>query len=111
MLGGYDGKQLSHLIRVEEYLTRYINGEPYADCLITKRSEKLKEIKDMNNPKLLLDEARVVAGIYMGKVNAIANEFAAAHNDDPVDWHVDVLLDDVQRDIMKLGIELELEKG
>ena len=108
---GYDGKQLSHLMRVEEYLTRYINGEPYADCLITKHPEKLKEIKDMNNPKLLLDEARVVAGIYMGKVNAMADEFAAAHKDDPIDWRVDVLLDDVQRDIVKLGIELEMRKG
>lgn len=108
---GYDGKQLHHLMRVEEYLTRYINGELYADCLITKRSEKLKEIKDMANPKLLLDEARVVAGVYMGKVNAMADEFVAAHKDDPIDWRVDVLLDEVQRDIMKLGIELEMQKG
>lgn len=107
---GYDGKQLHHLMRVEEYLTRYINGEPYADCLITKRPEKLKEIKDMNNPKLLLDEARVVAGIYMGKVNAIADEFAAAHKDDPVDAEVDKLLDEVQESIMRLGITLDLEK-
>lgn len=41
----------------------------------------------------------------------IADEFSAAHKDDPVDWHVDVLLDDVQRDIVKLGIELEMQKG
>lgn len=107
---GYDGKQLSHLMRVEEYLTRYINGEPYADCLITKHPKKLKEIKDMNNPKLLLDEARVVAGIYMGKVNAIADEFVAAHKDDPVDAEVDKLLDEVQESIVRLGIILELEK-
>ena len=107
---GYDGKQLHHLMRVEEYLTRYVNGEPYADCLITKRPEKLKEIKDMNNPKLLLDEARVVAGIYMGKVNAMADEFAAAHKDDPVDAEVDKLLDEVQESIMRLGIVLDLEK-
>ena len=107
---GYDGKQLHHLMRVEEYLTRYINGEPYADCLITKCPERLKEIKDMNNPKLLLDEARVVAGIYMGKVNAMADEFAAAHKDDPVDAEVDKLLDEVQESIMRLGIVLDLEK-
>lgn len=107
---GYDGKQLHHLMRVEEYLTRYINGEPYADCLITKCPERLKEIKDMNNPKLLLDEARVVAGIYMGKVNAMADEFAAAHKDDPVDAEVDILLDEVQESIMRLGIALDLEK-
>lgn len=107
---GYDGKQLHHLMRVEEYLTRYVNGEPYADCLITKCPERLKEIKDMNNPKLLLDEARVVAGIYMGKVNAMADEFAAAHKDDPVDAEVDKLLDEVQESIMRLGIVLDLEK-
>jgi hypothetical protein len=65
----------------------------------------------MNNPKFVLDEARVLAGIYMGKVAAMADEFAEEHKDEPVDWHVDVLLDDVQRDIMKLGIELEMQKG
>lgn len=107
---GYDGKQLHHLMRVEEYLTRYVNGEPYADCLITKCPKRLKEIKDMSNPKLLLDEARVVAGIYMGKVNAMADEFAAAHKDDPVDAEVDKLLDEVQESIMRLGIILDLEK-
>lgn len=107
---GYDGKQLSHLIRVEEYLTRYIAGEPYADCLITKRADLLVATKDMSNPKFVLDEARTIAGIYMGKVNAMADEFAAAHAEEPVDERVDVLLDGVQRDIMKLAIELELEK-
>jgi nicotinate (nicotinamide) nucleotide adenylyltransferase len=31
---GYDGKQVSHLIRVYDYLERYIAGESYKDCLI-----------------------------------------------------------------------------
>lgn len=108
---GYDGKQLSHLIRVDEYLARYIAGEPYADCLITKKPELLIATKDMTNPKFTLEEARTIAGLHLGAVTHIADEFAAAHKDDPVDWHVDVLLDDVQRDIMKLGIELEMQKG
>ena len=38
---GYDPKQLHHLFRVEEYLTRYINGETYKDCLIPKETEYL----------------------------------------------------------------------
>lgn len=108
---GYDGKQLSHLIRVEEYLARYIAGEPYADCLITKKPELLIATKDMTNPKFTLEQARTVAGLHLGAVTHTADEFAAAHKDDPVDEQVDVLLDDVQRDIVKLGIELELEKG
>lgn len=108
---GYDGKQLHHLMRVEEYLGRYVAGEAYADCLLTKRAELLKEIKDMSNPKLTLEQARTVAGIYLGTVTAMADGFTAAHKDDPIDWHVDVLLDDVQRDIVRLGIELEMQKG
>lgn len=108
---GYDGKQLSHLIRVDEYLARYIAGEPYADCLITKKPDLLIATKDMTNPKFTLEEARVLADLHLNIVTHIADEFVAAHKDDPVDWHVDILLDDVQRDIMKLGIELEMQKG
>ena len=108
---GYDGKQLSHLIRVDEYLARYIAGEPYADCLITKKPDLLIATKDMTNPKFTLEEARTIAGLHLSAVTHTADEFAAAHKDEPVDWRVDVLLDDVQRDIMKLGIELEMQKG
>lgn len=108
---GYDGKQLHHLIRVNEYLLRYIEGEAYIDCLQTKIGDTLKKIKDMNNPFYTLDQAREVAEIFLNDTVKAADEFAAAHKDDPVDWHVDVLLDDVQRDIVKLGIELEMQKG
>ena len=31
---GYDGKQVHHLIRVDDYLTRYIKGESYKDSQI-----------------------------------------------------------------------------
>lgn len=108
---GYDGKQLHHLIRVNEYLLRYIEGEAYIDCLQTKIGDTLKKIKDMNNPFYTLDQAREVAEIFLNDTVKATDEFAAAHKDDPVDWHVDVLLDDVQRDIVKLGIELEMQKG
>lgn len=107
---GYDGKQLSHLIRVDEYLARYIAGEPYADCLITKKPELLIATKDMTNPKFTLEEARTIAGLHLGIVTHTADRFAAAHKDDPIDKKVDELLDQVQRDIMTLGIKLEMKK-
>ena len=108
---GYDGKQLHHLLRVGEYLDRYVAGEPYADCLLTKKADLLKKVKDMSNPLYTLDVARTIAGIQLGTINAVVDHFIEEHKDEPVDWHVDVLLDDVQRDIMKLGIELEMQKG
>ena len=108
---GYDGKQLHHLLRVGEYLDRYVAGEPYTDCLLTKKADLLKKVKDMSNPLYTLDVARTIAGIQLGTINAVVDRFIEEHKDEPVDLHVDVLLDDVQRDIMKLGIELEMQKG
>lgn len=108
---GYDPKQLSHLLRVEEYLLRYVNGESYSNCLITKIPGTLKAAKDTKKPLWTLDEAREIAEVHLKQVIEFSDEFAAAHKDDPVDWRVDVLLDDIQREIVKLGIELEMQKG
>lgn len=105
---GYDPKQLHHLIRVREYLGRYISGEKYADCLIPRNAEWLSKLKDTQNPHYDLDTARIVANSELDLVVRAADEFAAAHKNDPVDAEVDELLDDIQRDIVKLSIELEL---
>jgi hypothetical protein len=108
---GYDPKQLHHLLRVEEYLIRYTNGEKYADCLYSQVGEWLQEVKRTDHPLYTLKTARLMAENSLDYITARVDEFVEAHKDDPVDWHVDVLLDDVQRDIVKLGIELEIQKG
>lgn len=108
---GYDPKQLHHLIRVREYLGRYLSGEKYADCLIPRNTEWLSKLKNTQNPYYDLETARIVANSELDLVIRAADKFTEEHKDEPVDWHVDVLLDDVQRDIMKLGIELEMQKG
>ena len=109
---GYDGKQLHHLIRVREYLGRYINGQKYADCLISEVPDYLKQVKALTEDGFYydLDDARIIAIIELDLITQTAKLFAAAHAEDPVDERVDVLLDEVQRDIMKLAIELELNK-
>lgn len=110
---GYDGKQLHHLIRVKEYLNRYIKGEKYADCLISNMSDYLRKVKTLteNGFYFNLEQARMLANGQLNMVIVEADRFTAAHKNDPVDAAVDELLDDVQRDIMKLGIELEMKKG
>lgn len=52
---GYDPKQLHHVLRLREFMTRYIAGESYADCLISNQPEYLKDVKRGCYP---LDEAR-----------------------------------------------------
>jgi hypothetical protein len=101
---GYDPKQLHHLLRVEEYIGRYISGEPYEDCLRPRRPEYLLEVK---RGKYDLDTARIVGKTAIDNVIRIADAFAerVENKGDPI---VDELLDSVQYDIMKDAIRKEI---
>lgn len=70
---GYEGKQLHHMERLLEFMKRYVSGEPYADCLISKQREYLISLKKNELPcpealqraKRVVDEAVVVCAEYM----------------------------------------------
>lgn len=42
---GYDPKQLHHIVRMREFIERYIDGEDFASCLISKNKDYLIEVK------------------------------------------------------------------
>jgi hypothetical protein len=102
---GYDPKQLHHLLRVEEYIGRYINGEPYEDCLRPRRPEYLLEVK---RGYYDLDTARIVGKTAIDNITRIADAFAAKveNKGDPA---VDELLDSVQYNIMEKAIKMEMK--
>jgi len=103
---GYDPKQLSHLLRVSEYLKRYISGEDYGSCLITKQPEYLKEVKlGCHN----LEDARKIAKETYDEIHSICDNFITIHEKDPVDRTIDELLDDVAYEIMKISVQRDME--
>ena len=105
---GYDSKQLHHLMRVENYLMRYIAGESYETCLIPdeETAEKLRKVKE-DNGYLSLEQARTLAGFYMSSINTQCDTYLETvpegHNEE-----VEILLKEVQYDIMKFAVALEL---
>jgi hypothetical protein len=102
---GFDGKQTHHLFRVEEYLKRFIGGEAYADCLISRQAEYLKNVK--THGYLSLEDARVLAKESLERVCAMADKFREEHIEE-ANHDVDKLLDDVQREIMLIAIKKEI---
>lgn len=106
---GYDPKQLHHLVRVDNYLTRYINGESYEDCLIPdeKMKEFLLDIKKGNWP---LDKARQLAEVSLAHVEGIADDFCEKTHDEE-NQEMRELLEDVSYNIMKIAVEEELKNG
>lgn len=101
---GYSPKEFCHLRRVEEFITRYINGEPYADCLISKQPELLKNIK---NGDYSLEDVRWMANVSINRTDEMCAKFLEQY-DGAVNEDINALLDDVQYNIMKIAIKKEI---
>lgn len=102
---GYDPKQLHHLLRVSDYLDRYIAGEPYEQCLRPSDPEMLIAVK---LGALDLDAARETADKTLEHINSICEPFTKDSKYNESNPKVDCLLDEVQYNIMKKAISLEL---
>ena len=104
---GYDPKQLHHLLRVEEYLMRYMSGESYEDCLQPKNKEYLISVKrGLYNA----DEAVAKAEKAMKHITEEADAFCVTHPDE-YNKKTDELLDFVQYQIMKKCVSEELKNA
>lgn len=103
---GYDPKQLHHLVRVDNYLTRYIAGDKYEDCLIPTEEMK-KFLLDIKRGNWELAAARELATMSLEHVTKIADEFCA-QTEDKEDAEMRELLEDVSYNIMKIAVEKEL---
>lgn len=94
---GYDPKQLHHIVRMSEYIERYKNGEPYADCLISNQDAFLRSIKLSPMP---LEEARELAVRYYNRANS-QYMLSQIIFRDTCDSNVDALLNDAQSKILR----------
>ena len=106
---GYDGKQVSHLDRVDDYLERYISGVAYKDCLIPcpSRRQRMWDYKMLD--RIPLEQARIEAKEILDHVVEMADEFCARIPDQECEVMRD-LLEDVSYQIMKISVEKELSK-
>lgn len=104
---GYDGKQVHHLVRVEDYLGRYIAGVPYEQCL--KPTEDIVPfLFDLKAQKYPLEEGREIAKHSLANIDAMYEPIAADPSWNQCDASIDALLDDVQVKIMQQAMILEL---
>ena len=103
---GYDPKQLHHLVRVDNYLTRYINGESYKSCLAPNAQMK-KFLLDIKQGQWELAAARELANVSLEHITKIADDFCAKH-EDKEDETIRQLLEEVSYEIMKISVSKEI---
>lgn len=101
---GYSPKELYQLCRAEEFITRYINGEQYSDCLVSKQQEQLQNVK---RGVYTVSDALLMAKTSFDRTTEMCDKFLENCNKD-INQDVDALLDDVQYNIMKIAIKKEI---
>ena len=94
---GYDPKQLHHILRINDFIKRYVAGERYADCLIPKQKDYLIEVKKGLHT---LEEARTLAKATCEETKSIKDEYMSKNNV-VINQDVEFLLNSVLTDVLK----------
>lgn len=69
---GYDGKQLHHIIRMNDFIQAYVNGRTYEECLTTYENKNL--LMDAKLNEFSLEIARIIAEEYDRDTKRIKDE-------------------------------------
>lgn len=102
---GYDPKQLHHLLRMEEFLDRYISSEKYSDILQVKDPEYLKSVKE---GLYTLPEAELIAETTMFLINNKVMRLTEGLSKNNFDSEANKILNEVQSNIMRKSLKNEL---
>lgn len=103
----YNPKEVSHLVRIRDYLDRYIAGEDYKSCMIPK-DEMFNLIMDLKIGKYSLEDVRKIADENISHIEKITSEFEKNNSPEENQEMVE-LLEDVLYNIMKISIKEELK--
>jgi predicted nucleotidyltransferase len=98
---GYDPKQLHHIIRLNEFIKRYIQGVPYKDCLISLQKDYLINVKKGLHT---LEEARIIAKTMDEEISRIKKDYMQ-NEKLVVNNQVEQILNDVLVYIMRINFK------
>ena len=102
---GYVPKELHHLLRIAEFIERYIDGEEFGKCLIPNNRDYLIDIKKGLLP---LSEAEKTAETHIDYIRRMKEDFCSK-TENKEDLEISVFLDNIQYKIMKKAMLEEVK--
>ena len=95
---GYDPKQLHHILRLDEFMRRWLSGVPYQDCLISEKRDELLSVKV--NGVGAVEEAISLADATVAEMKQTKDQYMLNHQPQ-VDHDVDQVMNTVLVDLFK----------
>ena len=102
---GYCSKQLHHIIRINEFLKRFISNVPYEQCLVSAQKEYLINVKRNIHT---LEEARYIAKTLNEETNNLKKEYMLT-NPPIINKEVENILNKTTLELIKLKFKEELK--
>lgn len=104
---GYSSKQLHHLLRVEDFITKYIDGLPYKQCMIPEE-DKRDALIVIKQPGLYrLDTVEKVAADSIVNIVDMADDYCSKI-ENKGNSEIEALLNEVLTNIIKISIRSEI---
>lgn len=100
---GYDPKQLHHIVRMFDFINKFVKGKPYSECLIADDKDYLISIKKGILP---LDQAEYLARTTNQATYEISKIYQS--EDRSIDETAIKVLDDVKFELLKLYFQEQL---
>lgn len=105
---GNCGKQLHHILRLEEFLRGYIGGKNFAECLVTYPKYGREMLMSAKSNKFSLDKARELAKNSMAEIKLLKDNFVENHSSE-IDVKVKLKANEILYAIFEDYIKKELE--
>lgn len=93
-----------HLLRIERYLGRYIDGVKYADCLQAPMGDYLLDVKNYHYD---LETARIVANTAISNITRVADDYCSKTKDEGNE-EIEDFMNSVVYKIMKKRVVKEM---
>lgn len=105
---GWATKQLHHLMRLNLFIKRWVDGASFEECLIDPRGEELSHIKQHGHKMMTLEAAREIAKKLDDETDAIKEEYIATH-EHVINENVSQMIDGVVVDIIRESLKKEID--
>lgn len=103
---GYDGKQLHHIIRMNNFIKAFVDGNSFEKCLTMNNNLELLMNAKLNKPTL--EEALQIADKYDEETHQIMVDNIL--EEDQYNTETNNFMDNIQYQIIKRALENELHK-
>lgn len=107
---GYDGKQLHHIIRINDFMKKYINGIPFSQCLTERDKATLDRLNDAKLNNFSLKQALEIADELDKENGELKDKWIAEHGT-KVDDTVYKEIDDIKVDVLKQWFKEQLKEN